>query len=184
MEAKGTRSSELRAQMNAGISQQRHTQLPPPIYAQKTAVSIPTQPRRSPSHSSDSGSGSGSGNSLEALREQEKATWKLNKAASEIGGGIERLQADMQHLSVDVRADRDGIDEFEKQIEFLEKRKKELEKRIRENKEWIAMFEKDIAPFQNRYMSNIAEAEKIAVQARNQSKIAMAGLRDRLKHTT
>lgn len=172
-----TKTAELRAQLTAGIAEQRKSRLDPPIYAQRQKVDIPRMPRSPGKQSAEE-------TDFEMRRRHEHETWTINYTASEISGGIGRLKSEMEMLRLEVRADQDGKRDFEVQLEFLQKRKRELEKRIADNEAWIAYFDRDIAPFKDKYERNVQDAERAAEEARRISKKAMSDLQKRLRSVT
>jgi hypothetical protein len=79
-------------------------------------------------------------------------------------------------LCVEIRNDTVAKKEYEDEIKQQKKRKTELEKLIRENEKWMSDFDRDVAPFQQRYQANIKEAEKVAIEAKKKSQAAIRRL--------
>mgnify|MGYP001358514752 CR=1 FL=1 len=50
-----------------------------------------------------------------------KDTEKFDKTASEVGGAIENLQNQLNVLNGEIRADKDGLFDFEQRLNFLYK---------------------------------------------------------------
>ena len=69
-----------------------------------------------------------------------KDTEKFDKTASEVGGAIENLQNQLRTLNTEIRADKDGLFDFDNRLRFLYKERDMLENRMKENSVWADKF--------------------------------------------
>ena len=80
-----------------------------------------------------------------------KDTEKFDKTASEVGGAIENLQNQLRTLNTEIRADKDGLFDFDNRLRFLYKERDMLENRMKENSVWADKFDLQIGPFEKMY---------------------------------
>ena len=60
-----------------------------------------------------------------------KDTEKFDKTASEVGGAIENLTNQLNVLNSEIRADKDGLFDFDQRLSFLYKERIFLENRLK-----------------------------------------------------
>ena len=80
-----------------------------------------------------------------------KDTEKFDKTASEVGGAIDNLQPQLSVLRAEIRADKDGLFDFNSRLAFLYKEREMLETRNAQNKVWAEKFDEKIGPFEKMY---------------------------------
>ena len=80
-----------------------------------------------------------------------KDTEKFDKTASEVGGAIENLTNQLNVLNSEIRADKDGLFDFDQRLSFLYKERIFLENRLKFNNEFAVKFDAQIEPFEKMY---------------------------------
>eukprot|EP00286_Rhodomonas_abbreviata_P028834 CAMPEP_0181312270 /NCGR_PEP_ID=MMETSP1101-20121128/13605_1 /TAXON_ID=46948 /ORGANISM="Rhodomonas abbreviata, Strain Caron Lab Isolate" /LENGTH=148 /DNA_ID=CAMNT_0023419105 /DNA_START=20 /DNA_END=466 /DNA_ORIENTATION=- len=64
---------------------------------------------------------------------------------------MENFKLRSDHLLSEIKADEQGMEDYESQILQLKQRRQFLQKRIAENKSWAANYDKEFGPFVAKY---------------------------------
>ena len=75
----------------------------------------------------------------------------LTKPPARSGGAIDNLQSQLNVLRAEIRADKDGLFDFNNRLAFLYKEREMLETRNAQNKAWAEKFDEKIGPFEKMY---------------------------------
>jgi len=82
-----------------------------------------------------------------------KDTERFDKTASEVGGALGNLESQINTLRTEIKADEQGIFDFDARLGFLKKEKDMLETRVVENEIWAQKFDEKIGPFEKKYVN-------------------------------
>jgi len=75
----------------------------------------------------------------------------MDATSQSIKGILNNLRVQLQVLDGEIKADQNGMLDFEKVMKQLETRKKELEDRVQHNTEWAANFEGSMGASMNSF---------------------------------
>jgi len=106
-----------------------------------------------------------------------KDTERFDKTASEVGGALGNLESQLATLKTEIRADEDGIFDFDSRLSFLNKEREMLEQRVRENMEWAKKFDDKIGPFEKKYVKLTDGISDIYENAKNKHAIGIEVLK-------
>eukprot|EP00949_MAST-11_sp_MAST-11-sp1_P005376 g5376.t1 len=102
-----------------------------------------------------------------------KDTERFDKTSSEVGGALDNLESQLRQLKAEIRADEEGIFDFNAHLGLLRKEKILLETRLKENKEWAAKFDERIGPFEKMYEKLTDGIEDIYENAKRKHKLGI-----------
>ncbi|DBA70182.1 hypothetical protein WJX79_001992 [Trebouxia sp. C0005] len=86
---------------------------------------------------------------------------QLHKNAQNISGTVQNLERKLHELDADIAADLAGKQGFESHLATLTRKKEDLQKKIDVNKQWTDMFDKDVGPFQQKYVHLVEDIHNV-----------------------
>ena len=84
-------------------------------------------------------------------QEADRRKAALNMTTATVGSLIDTLEVRLAALEAEIKADKEGVDDFGADIERLEKEKAALLRDSEQQRAWCADFDKQIGPFDARY---------------------------------
>lgn len=94
---------------------------------------------------------------------------KMKSNNSMAGNILTNLENAVQNMTNEIRADEQGIKDYEKQLYLLNKEKSALMRKIRKNKQFVADFDKMIGPFSDKYSEMMKDMESLYGNAKKTS---------------
>eukprot|EP00946_MAST-07B_sp_MAST-7B-sp1_P001160 g1160.t1 len=102
-----------------------------------------------------------------------KDTERFDKTASEVGGALGNLESQLMQLKAEIRADEEGIFDFDSRLGFLYKERDMLEERVKQNEIWAKKFDDKIGPFEKKYVTLTDGISDIYENAKAKHKIGI-----------
>ena len=84
-------------------------------------------------------------------QEADRRKTELNMTTANVGSLIETLEVRLAALEAEIRADKEGVEDFGNDIARLEKKKALLARDSAQQREWCSQFDEQIGPFEARY---------------------------------
>ena len=81
-----------------------------------------------------------------------KDTERFDKTASEVGGALGNLESQITQLKMEIKADEQGVFDFDSRLGFLYKEMEMLQSRVEQNEIWAKKFDDKIGPFEKKYV--------------------------------
>ncbi|KAL3160670.1 hypothetical protein ABBQ32_010585 [Trebouxia sp. C0010 RCD-2024] len=88
-----------------------------------------------------------------SLRSGARPVQQLQKNAQNISGSV----LNIEHIAADLV----GKQGFDSHLAELTRKKEDLQKRVNLNKQWTEMFDKDVAPFQQKYVHLVEDIHNV-----------------------
>eukprot|EP01138_Halocafeteria_seosinensis_P006007 gb/GECG01006140.1/.p1 GENE.gb/GECG01006140.1/~~gb/GECG01006140.1/.p1 ORF type:complete len:151 (+),score=29.97 gb/GECG01006140.1/:1-453(+) len=76
---------------------------------------------------------------------------RFNETASGLTLVVENLYSQLEQIEEDLKADRDGLHDYQAQLDHLQMEREESMKFLRKNREWARKFDEDIGPFEKKF---------------------------------
>lgn len=95
------------------------------------------------------------------LLRSEKSTNRFNSNSSALTGNVDSLLRQKKLLEEEIKADEDGIADYELTLFRLGKLKKELEGKLKGNEQWIQDFKDNIGPFEKMYQQLVDQIHSL-----------------------
>ena len=77
---------------------------------------------------------------------------RFNDTANGLTLVIENLYSQLEQIEGDLKADREGLHAYQSQLDKLRLERAENMKFLEKNREWARKFDKDIGPFDRKYV--------------------------------
>ena len=97
----------------------------------------------------------------------EKSTNKFNSTSSALTGNLDSLERQKKTLEEEIKADEEGVFDYEQALFRLGKQKKELEAKIKENETWRKDFANNIGPFEKMYKQLVDQIHSLYGDAKD-----------------
>jgi|TARA_B110000091_G_scaffold148986_1_gene158656 hypothetical protein len=102
-----------------------------------------------------------------------KDTERFDKTASEVGGALGNLESQIHQLRVEIKADEQGVFDFDARLGFLKKERQMLQTRVKENEIWAKKFDDKIGPFEQKYVGLTDGISDIYDNAKHKHKLGI-----------
>ena len=93
-------------------------------------------------------------------RKKELAIEEQALIVSGLTGNVMHKELRLADLEKEIKAIKDGVDEYQAQVDLLRDAQKDHRKTIAKHEEWCATFERLIGPFEAKYEESKAEVAK------------------------